>query len=113
MPVQPLPTPKEGLYVSGGSGNLVILKNAPHPNATKLFVNWVLSKEGQEVYSKALGQATRRLDVDTKWLQEMGVSAAKDKLTLEQYHRLENQSEEKLKRSREPAAALARKLLGQ
>jgi ABC-type Fe3+ transport system substrate-binding protein len=113
LPVQPLPTPKEGLYVSGGSGHLVILKNAPHPNATKLFVNWVLSKEGQEVYSKALGQATRRLDVDTKWLQEIGVSAAKDKLTLEQYHRLENQSEEKLKRSREPAAALARKLLGQ
>ena len=112
LPVHPLPTPKEGLYVSGGSGNLVILKNAPHPNATKLFVNWVLSKEGQEVYSKGLGQGTRRVDVDTKWLQEIGVLAAKDKLTLEQYHRLENQSEEKLKRSREPAAALARKLLG-
>ncbi|HUK39966.1 MAG TPA: extracellular solute-binding protein [Candidatus Acidoferrales bacterium] len=113
LPVQPLPTPKEGLYVSGGSGNLVILKNAPHPNATKLFVNWVLSKEGQEVYSKGLAQATRRLDVDTKWLQDIGVLAAKDKLTLEQYHRLENQSEEKLRRLRDPAAALARKLLGQ
>jgi ABC-type Fe3+ transport system substrate-binding protein len=113
LPVQPLPTPKEGVYVSGGSGHLVILKNAPHPNARKVFVNWILSKEGQELYSRALGQGTRRLDVDTKWLQEIGVVAAKDKLTLEQYHRLENQSEEKINRLREPAAALARKLLSQ
>ena len=37
LPVQPLPTPKEGVYVSGGSGHLVVLKNAPHPNATKDF----------------------------------------------------------------------------
>ena len=113
LPVQSLPTPKEGIYVSGGSGHLVVLKNAPHPNATKVFVNWILSKEGQTLYSKALGQGTRRLDVDTQWLQEIGVVAAKDKLTLEQYYRLENQSEEKVNRLREPAAALARKLLDQ
>jgi len=31
---------KEGVYVSGGSGHLVVLKNAPHANATKVFVNW-------------------------------------------------------------------------
>ena len=111
LPLQSLPTPKEGIYVSGGSGHLAILKNQPHPNATRVFVNWILSREGQEVYSKVLGQGTRRLDVDTKWLQEIGVVAAKDKLTLEQYSRLENQSEGKITRLREPAAALARKLL--
>lgn len=27
---------------------LIILKNAPHPNAAKLYLDWVLSKEGQE-----------------------------------------------------------------
>jgi iron(III) transport system substrate-binding protein len=111
LSVQPLPTPKEGLYVSGGSGHLVALKNLPHPNAAKVFVNWFLSKEGQQTYSKALVQGTRRLDVDTKWLKEMGVIAAKDALTLEQYYKRENQSEEKINRMREPAAALARKLL--
>ena len=43
-----------------------IFKNAAHANATKVFVNWLLSREGQEVTSKALGQATRGLDVNTK-----------------------------------------------
>lgn len=111
LPVKPLPTPREGLYASGGSGHLTIMKNPPHPNGTKVFVNWLLSKEGQEIFSKAIGQGTRRLDVDTKWLQEFGVLAAKDGLTLEQYYRLENQSEEKVHKLRQPGAALARKLL--
>jgi ABC-type Fe3+ transport system substrate-binding protein len=112
LPVAPLPTPKEGVYVSGGSGHLVVLKNAPHPHSTKLFLNWFLSRDGQEVYTRAMRQATRRLDVDVKWLREVGVTAAKDVLTIEQYYKRENQSEEKINRLREPAAALARKLLG-
>ena len=112
LPVEPLPVPKEGVYVSGGSGHLVVLKNAAHPNATKLFVNWFLSREGQEVYTRAMHQPTRRLDVDAKWLREFGVISAKDSLTVEQYYKRENQSEEKINRLREPAAALARKLFG-
>jgi ABC-type Fe3+ transport system substrate-binding protein len=111
LSVQPLPAPKEGLYISGGSGHLVALKNLPHPNAAKIFANWFLSQEGQQIYSKALVQGTRRLDIDTKWLKEIGVIAAKDILTLDQYYKRENQSEEKINRMREPAAALARKLL--
>jgi len=112
LPVEPLAVPKEGVYISGGSGHLVVLKNAAHPNATKLFVNWFLSHEGQEVYSRAMQQGTRRLDVDTKFLREFGVLPAKDTLTFDQYPKRENQSEDKINRSREPAAALARKLLG-
>ncbi len=52
------------------------------------------------------------IDVDAKWLNKMGVHAAKDSLTIEQFYKRENQSEEKIIRLREPAAALARKLLG-
>ncbi len=111
LPVKALPTPKEGVYVSGGSGHLTIIKDAPHPNATKVFVNWFLGKEGQEVFSKAMGQGTRRLDVDTQWLKEFGVIAAKDILTPDQYPKLENQSEDKVVKVREPAAEFARKLL--
>jgi hypothetical protein len=33
-------------------------------------------------------------------------------LTLDQFYKLENQSEEKINKIREPAAAVARKLLG-
>jgi ABC-type Fe3+ transport system substrate-binding protein len=112
LPVEPLAVPKEGLYVSGGSGHLVVLKNAAHPSASKVFVNWFLSREGQEVYTRAMHQATRRLDVDTKFLRDFGVLPVKDNLTIEQYYKRENQSEEKINRLREPAAALARKLLG-
>jgi iron(III) transport system substrate-binding protein len=111
LPVQPLPTLKEGTYISGGSGHLVALKNPPHSNAAKLFINWFLSKEGQDLYSRALGQGTRRLDVDTKWLREIGIIAAKDIVTIDQYYKRENQSEDKINRVREPGAALARKLL--
>jgi len=112
LPVKPLPHPREGVYVSGGSGHLTIIRNLPHPNATRLFVNWLLSKEGQEIFTRTMGQGTRRLDVDTKFLKEVGAVAAKDAgLTLEQYHKLENQSENKINKIRKPAAALARKLL--
>jgi len=111
LPVKPLPRPKEGMYVTTGYGGLMTLKNAPHPNATRLFVNWFLSKEGQEVYTAGMGEPTRRLDVDTAWLRKTGISAAKDIMAPEEFFKRENQSEDKIYKLRDPAAALARKLL--
>ena len=112
LPVTPLSVPQEGLYASGGYGHLVILKNQAHPNATRVFVNWLLGRDGQEVFARAMGVGTRRLDIDTKWLKDYGVIAAKDGLTIEQFYKMENQSEEKIHKIREPGAAMARKLLG-
>jgi ABC-type Fe3+ transport system substrate-binding protein len=109
--VKSVSIPRDEIYVSGGSGNVAIIKTAPHPNATKVFLNWFLGQEGQETYSRAMGQATRRVDVDTQWLKEIGVLAAKDNLNKDQYIQLENQSEEKILKTREPATELARKLL--
>lgn len=37
--------PEEGVAVTPIS--VTVVKNAPHPNAAKLFANWVLSQEGQ------------------------------------------------------------------
>lgn len=111
LPIRPLPALKEGTYATGGSGNFVVIKNPPHPNATRVFINWVLSREGQGLVSRALGQATRRLDVDTAWLRENGVIAAKDQLSVKQYLQMENQSEEKLHQVREPALKVAHSLL--
>lgn len=107
LPIRPLPIPKEGVYASSGSGNLVILKNAPHPNATRVFVNWLLSKEGQTVFTKAMGQPTRRFDVDTQWTREFGHIAAKETLTPARFNELQNQSEEVVVKFREPASDLA------
>jgi iron(III) transport system substrate-binding protein len=111
LPVTPLPVPKEGLYVSGGYGHLAVLKNPPHPNAAKVFINWLLSRDGQEVFTRGMGVGSRRFDVDTRWLKDYGVIAAKDFLNLDQYHKYENQSEDRIYKIREPGAALARKLL--
>ena len=94
QPVMALPLFKEGTYGTAGSGSLVIIKNRPHPNATKVFVNWLLSKEGQEVWTKSLSQPTRRLDVDTKWTANFGSIAAKDNLSLEQWNKVEQISED-------------------
>ena len=111
LPVKELPTPKEGLPSSNGSGVIGVVKNAPHPNAARLFVNWLLSKEGQELYVKAMHQSTRRLDVDTKWLREHGVRAAKDNMTVDQYHKARNHLEDKYTRVRIPAGKFAEEIL--
>jgi iron(III) transport system substrate-binding protein len=112
LPVVPLPYPKEGLHTTVGSGNLMVIKNPPHPNAAKVFANWLLGSDGQEIFGRSMAAGSRRLGVETKWLKKLGVIASKDSLTVEQFYRLENQSEEKVYKLREPAAAAARRLLG-
>jgi iron(III) transport system substrate-binding protein len=110
LAVKPISTIKEGYYAASGSGNIVVLKNAPHPNASKVFVNWLLSKEGQTAMTKALGQPTRRFDVETRWTREFGHTSAKEVLTPEKYDELENGSEEVVNKFRKPAMLLAEKL---
>ena len=93
LPVKLLPIAKEGDEATGGYA-VGILKNAPHPNAAKVFVNWLLSKEGQEVWGQAMNDGTRRVDVDTKWLAQHDVVAAKDDLTVQEYHKFRNHLED-------------------
>jgi iron(III) transport system substrate-binding protein len=50
--------------VSPSVGHVALFNNAPHPNAAKLFVNWVASKAGLEVYSRARGGVPTRNDID-------------------------------------------------
>jgi iron(III) transport system substrate-binding protein len=111
LPIKELSPIKEGLPSSNGSGVIGVVKNSPHPQAARVFVNWLLSKEGQDLYVKVMHQSTRRLDVDTKWLQEHGVRAAKDVLTLEQYHKLRNHLEDKYTKVRIPGAKFAEEVI--
>ena len=97
--------------MSIGNGGPVIIANPPHPNAAKVFVNWLLSREGQEMYSRVHTQATRRLDVDTKWMPKFGVRAAKDTLKVSDFHSRENQSEVRNAAVRIPALKFAKKLV--
>ncbi|MBI4334944.1 MAG: extracellular solute-binding protein [Chloroflexi bacterium] len=61
-------TPAEGTYVSAGTGVALMLKNAPHPNAAKVVVNWLLTKEGGTVFARATGGQSGRVDVPTDFL---------------------------------------------
>lgn len=45
-----------------------IQKGAPHPNAAKVFMNWLLTQEGQTVLSKAGLNPSLRKDVPQDWL---------------------------------------------
>ncbi|HEY2987032.1 MAG TPA: extracellular solute-binding protein [Candidatus Binatia bacterium] len=111
LPVGPIPRIKEGGQANNGSGVLTVVKNPPHPNAAKIFVTWLLGKEGQELYGKAMIQGSRRLDVDTQWLREFGIEGCKDVMTVDDYYRLETHLESSVQKLRTPAIALATKLL--
>jgi iron(III) transport system substrate-binding protein len=56
------------IEISGGSGLFGIIKNAAHPNAAKVFANWIASKEGSEIYSRARSSVPTRNDIDESFL---------------------------------------------
>ncbi len=59
-------TAAEGSYIGSGSTIVNLIKNAPHPNAAKLFINYFLSKEGQTVFTRTIGVHSAREDVPTE-----------------------------------------------
>lgn len=67
-PIAIMPPFKEGVALGMAGGNVAVMDKAAHPNATRVFVNWVLSKEGQTVFSRAAGFASRRVDVTPEHL---------------------------------------------
>lgn len=111
LPVKELPEPREGLPASNAYGTLGVVKNPPHPAATRVFVNWLLSKEGQEFYTRVMLQATRRVDVDTKWLAKHSAEAAKDTMSFKDYDRVRNHLEDKCVSIREPSKKFAETIL--
>ena len=111
LPIKVLTSVKEGMGGSNGFGTVAIMANAPHPNATKVYINWLLGKEGQELYGRALTQGSRRFDVDTKWLARYNTPAAKDVTTPEEFEKVRFYGEDVVKNWREPAGEFARKIL--
>jgi iron(III) transport system substrate-binding protein len=65
FPIQDyLPHPmKEGEVLTSKGANLMALDRAPHPNAMKLFINWALSQEAQQLFLK-VGASTDSLRTD-------------------------------------------------
>ena len=63
-------SPEVSGMVTAGSGLGVLMNRAPHPNAAKLFLNWVAMKEGDEVSNRTQAQASVRTDVANAWAPE-------------------------------------------
>ena len=65
--------PKEGGYLSVSHGTISLFKNAPHPNASIVYLNYLLTRQGQTAYSKAGGAVVRRLDIPTDHLHPSAI----------------------------------------
>jgi ABC-type Fe3+ transport system substrate-binding protein len=57
-----------GTYIGASFGTLMLINKAPHLNAATVFINWLLTKDGQLAWSKAMHHVSRRLDVPTDHL---------------------------------------------
>ena len=65
LPIRQVPGPQmqEGTYLTAGPGSVLIPHNVPHPNALKVYVDYLLSAEGQAEWVKLVGFPTLRVDV--------------------------------------------------
>jgi iron(III) transport system substrate-binding protein len=65
--------PEAAGTISAGFGLLAMVNKPAHPNAAKLFVNWMAMKEGGEVYNKAQVTVSNRTDIDSAWAPDYNV----------------------------------------
>ncbi|HZS02012.1 MAG TPA: extracellular solute-binding protein [Chloroflexota bacterium] len=55
--------------ITAGSGIAILLNQAPHPNAARLLLNWLASREGLEVYARAEHSVPLRNDIEPTWVE--------------------------------------------
>jgi iron(III) transport system substrate-binding protein len=56
--------------VAAGNGMVVLMNRAPHPSAARLFVNWIVTREGQEVWARTQETVSLRNDLDNSWVPD-------------------------------------------
>jgi len=69
---------KEMAELGTGSGHIAFFKNAPHPNAAKVYINWFLSREGQIAWQKYTGGNSFRIDIPKEMLPNGKAQAPKE-----------------------------------
>ncbi|MBI4331115.1 MAG: extracellular solute-binding protein [Chloroflexi bacterium] len=100
------PRLKEPFFVALGSTNVIAFKKASHPNAKKLFVNWILSKAGASVISRTYGAPSTRIDVPTEGINPVLMPLPQDVVLSEAFYKRQT---EDLKLAGEVFAALLKK----
>ncbi|MBI4329896.1 MAG: extracellular solute-binding protein [Chloroflexi bacterium] len=95
---------KEGGSIGASQGSVSMLSRQAHPNAARVFINWLLGKEGQLVIGKALGNASRRVDVPTDYVDP-------DKVPKQGVRYIDTDTEEQI-RLRADRAVLDKEIFG-
>lgn len=59
-------------WVTGSFGIVGLVSGAPHINASKVFVNWLLDQEAQEIWARTTLQQSARIDVSVEHMNKAG-----------------------------------------
>ncbi len=78
LPVAIYRAPTDEAYVSGGWGQLAVVNRAPHPNAAKVFANWMVSREGQLAWQKHADRPSLRMDIPKDMITDQFTVAKPD-----------------------------------
>lgn len=60
-PIDNIPL-KEASYLLGGIGFVSFVDRSPHPNASRVFLNWLLTREGQIAWQEVRNDQSARVD---------------------------------------------------
>ncbi len=72
----------EGGSINAGSGILEVPPNSPHPNATKVYINWLMTEEGQAVFAKGMAAPPMRLGVNVEGIDPAKIPLPGEKVFL-------------------------------
>jgi iron(III) transport system substrate-binding protein len=70
LAVDVIDAPDDESHMSGGFGHVALVNKAPHPNAAKVFLNWLLSKEGQLKWQEKTNNNSLRVDIPKNTLTD-------------------------------------------
>lgn len=70
---------KEDNHLTASSGALGVPTKFAHPNAAIVFVNWLLTREGQSVFAKSRVQPSTRLDASTEGIYPLFIPTPGEK----------------------------------
>lgn len=100
-------TPKEGGYITAGGQVITFLDKAPHPNAARIFINWLLTREGQILLSKLTVKHSSRIDIPSPGEIDSEIIAREPHL------KYPNSDEEKYLEKTDEFARIAEQIFGQ
>lgn len=70
---------KEDNRTTISSGGLSVPKRLAHPNAATVFVNWLLTREGQSVFAKSFGTPSTRVDASAEGIDPLLIPKPSEK----------------------------------